>query len=459
MPSRRLLFALLLNIIHRLPSTSAAPVGNLTDSALDATVFSLIVGHGFKPYITEDSFANCEQYGFPFAYWKKSVVALLQISEPNSFYFQRSFATPAFSYAPSPNVDTLYGVVVIDLSQHDLVITIPPLDVGRYWNFAFTDPYGNNFANIGSVTGSSSGNFLVRRAMTIDERRFRCSSNNESAYEGFIDSHTAYAVLNTDDLEMVRYLQNATSIRIQRRSTAYPNSSVVPKLSLELLTTTKTFPDAIAQDLELLARIVPHNPPIVASDTQRVYSNLASAGLYKGHYHPQATVNLAAAYSEAAAAIQATALDLRNTLDLGNDWYTDALDLAGNFGTNYAYRAYIATSLLLELVPAQALYPRPHGYYDQNFTLVANHSLLFSFSDIPPVRAGGFWSLTAYNGDYELIPNEIDRYNLGSRNTLTFQDGTSSRPVPEFDSLSGPRPFQILLQAADVSPPANWTQK
>jgi hypothetical protein len=31
--------------------------------------------------------------------------------------------------------------------------------------------------------------------------------------------------------------------------------------------------------------------------------------------------------------------------------------------------------------------------------------------------------------------------------------------VPEFDSLSGPRPFQILLQAADVSPPANWTQK
>ncbi len=38
-----------------------------------------------------------------------------------------------------PNVDTLYSRVAVDLSQTDVVITVPPIDDGRFYIFPFYD--------------------------------------------------------------------------------------------------------------------------------------------------------------------------------------------------------------------------------------------------------------------------------------------------------------------------------
>ena len=47
-------------------------------------------------------------------------------------------ATPATPRGP--NYDTIYAEGVYDLSQNDLVITVPQVDAGRYFNIALCDP-------------------------------------------------------------------------------------------------------------------------------------------------------------------------------------------------------------------------------------------------------------------------------------------------------------------------------
>lgn len=56
-------------------------------------------------------------------------------------------------------------------------------------------------------------------------------------------------------------------------------------------------------------------------------------------------------------------------------------------------------------------------------------------------------------GNY-LIPNDLHRYNIGDRDNITYPDG---KLVYGPDTSSEDGMFQILVQAADVPPPKNWT--
>ncbi len=39
-----------------------------------------------------------------------------------------------------PNVDTLYSRVVLDLSEYDVILTVPNITDGRYWVYPVYDP-------------------------------------------------------------------------------------------------------------------------------------------------------------------------------------------------------------------------------------------------------------------------------------------------------------------------------
>jgi hypothetical protein len=51
-----------------------------------------------------------------------------------------TLATPSETSVALPNVDTLYSTAVFDLSENDIVVTVPQVDANRYWNFGFYDP-------------------------------------------------------------------------------------------------------------------------------------------------------------------------------------------------------------------------------------------------------------------------------------------------------------------------------
>jgi hypothetical protein len=70
--------------------------------------------------------------------------------------------TPADTAIQSPNSDTPYSFIGLDLRAEPMVLTVPPIEKHRYFSIQFIDAYTFNFAYIGSrATGNDGGSFLV----------------------------------------------------------------------------------------------------------------------------------------------------------------------------------------------------------------------------------------------------------------------------------------------------------
>ena len=70
--------------------------------------------------------------------------------------------TPADTAIQTPNSDTPYSWLGMDLRAEPMVLTVPVIEKERYFSVQLIDPYTFNFAYIGSrATGNDGGSFLV----------------------------------------------------------------------------------------------------------------------------------------------------------------------------------------------------------------------------------------------------------------------------------------------------------
>ena len=96
---------------------------DLPFNELGASVFSLI-------------------YGYPLASYRSEFEGSTGLSAlgTNKLFSAGKPADASTTNVVKPNVDTEYAQAVIDLSAHDLVLTLPPMQQDRYYLFAFYDP-------------------------------------------------------------------------------------------------------------------------------------------------------------------------------------------------------------------------------------------------------------------------------------------------------------------------------
>ena len=70
--------------------------------------------------------------------------------------------TPEDKAVQTPNSDTPYSMVGLDLRAEPIVLTVPPIEKERYFSVQLIDAYTFNFAYIGSrTTGNEGGSFLI----------------------------------------------------------------------------------------------------------------------------------------------------------------------------------------------------------------------------------------------------------------------------------------------------------
>lgn len=70
--------------------------------------------------------------------------------------------TPVDTAVQTPNSDTPYSFVGLDLRREPIVFTVPPIEQKRYWSIQLIDLYTHNFAYLGSrTTGNAGGSFLI----------------------------------------------------------------------------------------------------------------------------------------------------------------------------------------------------------------------------------------------------------------------------------------------------------
>jgi hypothetical protein len=75
--------------------------------------------------------------------------------------FVRVF-TPDDTAFVTPNSDTPYTFLSLDLRSEPIILTIPPVEKNRYWVFQMMDLYTFNFDYLGTrTTGNNGGTYLV----------------------------------------------------------------------------------------------------------------------------------------------------------------------------------------------------------------------------------------------------------------------------------------------------------
>ncbi|QMW43200.1 hypothetical protein G4B11_006570 [Aspergillus flavus] len=403
---------------------------HINPSPDEATVFSLIYGYPLVSYAT-------------FA-----LRTLARLNSTNSFYHLRELTTPETTAVVRPNVDTLYSASVIDLSHHDVIVDVPVVDE-RFWVFPFYDVF--------------AGKYLLRYSPSSNETVGvqLCDETQSEEYEdcrglrGWINAPTPYGAIlarlvvknNGTDLDKIHAIQDQIHISTVPRK----RTQKIPPLTVPMLNSSLSS-DPATRIMQMTARFAPHNPPRNISDFARVNSNLKAAGIHDGTYRPQVRNFTAAAVTAAATVSKAFALPA-NHIDFDNGWQSVSDTAQGDFNTNYKMRAFVTNWAYLIVDNIVALYPM----YDPTANssvhdLGANEAYVFTFNRKPALAENGFWSLTLYNADKFLIKNSLNRSSLGDRSNLTYADGI---PVYGDDHRDGP--FQLLIQPADIEPPANWT--
>ncbi|KAL1970814.1 hypothetical protein VTN77DRAFT_2648 [Rasamsonia byssochlamydoides] len=276
-------------------------------------------------------------------------------------------------------------------------------------------------------------------------------------YQGYINSLTGNGILlirilvknNTTDVPVVQGLLESSQMTPISRSTG--DAKPWPPLTEAVFAGLSNLSLPL-QTLELTARLRQANPPFDSSDPAAVEAKLTAAGISNnGTYNQPLGVDLSLANARAQEDIKLYSLVGRQ--DLNNDWVRYVPQ--GMYSDNFVARSLLADNGFLDLQPSQALYP--FSTAAASMSLDAGDAYLYEFSGKPPTETDGFWSLTMYDAEHFLVPNPFNVYAIGDRSNITYPDGS---PVygPGSDDAEN-RPFEILIQPADLVPPANWTNK
>lgn len=311
------------------------------------------------------------------------------------FFLQRGLATPKDRFVTTPNADTIYANVFIDLSQGPATLTLPPLGE-RYGSLALMDMFSDNFAVLGSrTTGQDGGDFTL-------------AGPTGPAPAGAIRAPTqwvwglARVVVNgpEDEADALALLRRFGCAAAPMAATpaAGADRSGPWEAWLKAANALMLENPAPATDRRLLQRIAP--------------LGLGDPGFDPGRFTGEEAAQIAAGIAEGRALTRAAGFGGRRA----GDWIYPAAN-TGNFFQDYLTRARIAVGGLAALPTAEATYLAALSQDGGLFDGEGPWRLRFPAGAVPPVDA--FWSLTMYeaqaDGAFFLTPNQIGRYTIGDR--------------------------------------------
>lgn len=313
----------------------------------------------------------------------------------NEFHHDRQLATADFRSVTTPNNDTLYSRVWLDLSKGPVTLSIPDME-DRYFCVPFLDIYSNHFAILGTrTTGGKGGVYTI------------VGPDMPGAGPDVIRSPTPQAWLiarllvdGPDDLPAVHALQD----RFRVDGPSLPPPDEVPGY------------DASSPELlDAIARMMADNPPRPIDG--EILAMMAPLDMQAGPVAERFDAAGLAQIEQGRIAAENAIKGPRRQGAPVNRWIYPKYNI-GNYGVDYLYRAQVALGGLGALPREEAMYMRaqgPEGTLD--FAPGTDYVLSFARDELPPVDA--FWSITMYertaDGQWFLTSNPISRYAIGDR--------------------------------------------
>ncbi len=331
-------------------------------------------------------------------------------------------ATPDDRFVVTPNSDTPYSFLWLDLRAEPIVVTVPKIEKRRYYGGQLIDLYTFNFAYVGTrAFGNGGGKYLVAgpgwtgpTPKGIDAV-FRAET--ELVYVLFRTQLFDAADLGRVKKIQAGYRAEPLSHFVGKAAPAAPPAITWPKPT----TTMTTSPDAFRY-LNFLLDFGPTHP-----SEQALMARFATIGIGAGK-----EFDFAAKSPAEQKAIEAGIADAWQDLaGLQKKINADQVSSADFFGTreflknNWLYRFAGAKLGLYGNSGAEAIYLS--YFVDANGkpcdASKTGYTLRFPKGQLPP--AGAFWSLTMYDGKSQfLVANPIKRYLLNSTMLKSFTYGS-----------------------------------
>ena len=333
-------------------------------------------------------------------------------------------ATADDKFVVTPNSDTPYSFLWMDLRAEPIVVTVPKIEKGRYYTGQLIDLYTFNFAYVGTrAFGNGGGTYLIAgpgwkgEAPQGVKTVFR--SETEFAYLLFRTQ-----LFNAADLKNVDRIQ--AGYRAEPLSkflgTAAPPSAPAPAVAWPVPTSTMTTGPEAFTYLNFLLGFCPTNPSETA-----LMARFAKLDIGAGK-----TFDVATLRPDRKRAIEAGIADAWAELPaLQKDINAERVSSSDFFGTreflkdNYLYRFAGAKLGLYGNSGAEAIYLAYFVDADDKQCDAAKTSYVLRFpkGQLPP--AGAFWSLTMYDGKTQfLVANPLHRYLLNSTMLKSFTYGS-----------------------------------
>ena len=313
----------------------------------------------------------------------------------------------------TPNSDTPYSMLWLDLRAEPMVISVPAVEKKRYYSVQLTDGNTYNYGYIGSrATGNEPGDYLVVGPDWQGEKPAGIKQVFRSTTP-FALSIFRTQLFNADDMPNVEKVQAGYKAQPLSAFLNQPAPPAAPQINF-LPATTAGIKANFYEYLDAALQYVPVTP-----ETKELRARLASIGIGPGKTFEFKDLSL-----EHKAAILLAMKEgddkvdayLKTGMKEINGWKIGSLfGDATFFNGDWLKRAAAAKGGIYGNDAVEAMYPMTRADAT-GATLDAskhNYTLTFPAGQLPPVNA--FWSVTMYDGKTQLlIENPINRYLINS---------------------------------------------
>ena len=391
--------------------TSVAQLTSLpTASATTASAlgnFSLPIGPIRAAIIAAQAYI----YGYPILAVQRVQSLLGPLNTMNlNTSFASADAAPfwkAIGGGSHPNVNVLYSLASLDLSDGPVVLEVPNMG-DRYYSFQLTDPYINvdNYISSSPTPANPIGNsgpgkyaitWIGNDTVVVPGATKVLVNYASELMLGRVEATTA------DQQEVVDLMKQWTLTPPlgynPTNNAVLPSAYLSPISVLNAISTAMTqnpaYPsDLYASELAKLAKIGVGPDPSDPTTAMQVQDHLGPISQLAAAIATQVTAMLLPPLTDVIQTLSAIQ---------HHGWAVTRPNI-GDFGTDYVYRAGVAYVGLVANTPDQALYYP--GMLDSTYLpLKGNRTYLIHYAkdEAPPIDAGGFWSLTVYNSDGKLV--------------------------------------------------------
>ena len=320
--------------------------------------------------------------------------------------------TPADTAVQTPNSDTPYSWLGLDLRAEPIVLTLPPIEKERYFSVQLTDAYTFNFDYLGTrTTGNQGGSYAIAGPNWKGETPKGIKKVLRSETELIIVVYRTQ-LFNPGDIENVKKIQAGYKVEPLSAflGTAAPKAAPAIDFIKPLTPETQKTSLEFFNILNFVLQFCPTDP----SETE-LMARFAMIGVGAGKTFDPGKLS-----PEMKAAIEQGRDDAWVAFAEGVKQLDDGTLTSGDlFGTrqamknNYLYR-WLGTIGIYGNSRQEALYPIYRiDAEGQKLSGANRYSIRFAPGQLPPVNA--FWSLTMYELPTSLlVANPLNRYLLNS---------------------------------------------